>query len=275
MNYDRDPLFPFIVSSAPIKVDSALTQKWYRLLLLKEGSLRFTTARRVYSAGSILLFSPETAGDFRTSKGLSYGEIRFSDELVEEIDIRCWDDRFLALLQTLKESGEIVHAELDPRSLGAVARIFAEIDDEYRHTKDGYRTVIRLKLIELMVMIFRGTHGPAIPRQAQKPVWAMEDVIRHIQGNYTEEFSLQDLASQCGLNRSYFSRAFKDAAGTPLFEYINRLRIQKACLMLKRGNLPIVEIAFTVGYNNLSFFYRYFNRIMKMTPREYRAIAQK
>ena len=59
------------------------------------------------------------------------------------------------------------------------------------------------------------------------------------------------------------------------FEYINRIRIQKACLMLKRGNLQITEIAFAVGYNNLSFFYRYFSKIMKMTPREYRAIAQK
>jgi AraC-like DNA-binding protein len=277
MKNGREPLFPFAVSSSPIHLDSSHTRDWYRLLLLREGSLRFAASRgqTSFSGECVLLFHPETANIIRTSRSPSYEEIRFSDAFIEEIDIRCWDDRFLASLQTLKDSGDVVRVELNQQALEKIARLFREIDDEYGQAQDGYRTVIRLKFIELMVMIFRGSRSTKVKSETRKAAWSIDDVIRHIQENYTEEFNLQELASRCGLNRSYFSRSFKDAAGTPLFEYINRLRIQKACLLLKRGNLSVSEIAFAVGYNNLSFFYRYFSKIMKLTPREYRTAAQK
>lgn len=60
-----------------------------------------------------------------------------------------------------------------------------------------------------------------------------------------------------------------------MFEYLNRIRIQKSCLFLKRSSMSIVEIAFSVGYNNLSHFNRYFRRIMGMSPREYRNRSKK
>ena len=73
------------------------------------------------------------------------------------------------------------------------------------------------------------------------------------------------------MNTSDFSRRFKDLAGCPLFEFINRQRIKRACAMLKSSKLSIVEIALKVGYNNLSFFNRYFLRIMGVTPRAYKS----
>jgi AraC-like DNA-binding protein len=83
------------------------------------------------------------------------------------------------------------------------------------------------------------------------------------------------MAGLSGFNPSYFSRAFKHKAGMPLFEYVNHLRIRKACILLKRSALSIIEIAFSVGYNNISFFNRYFRKIMKMSPREYRISIKK
>ena len=52
------------------------------------------------------------------------------------------------------------------------------------------------------------------------------------------------------------------------------VRIQKSCLLLKRSDMPILDVAYAVGYNNISFFNRYFRKIMKMSPREYRRYAQ-
>jgi AraC-like DNA-binding protein len=56
----------------------------------------------------------------------------------------------------------------------------------------------------------------------------------------------------------------------PLFEYINRTRIRKACLLLRQPGLPVTAIALDVGYNSVSFFNRYFRRVMNVSPREYR-----
>jgi AraC-like DNA-binding protein len=101
--------------------------------------------------------------------------------------------------------------------------------------------------------------------------WSIDDAIRHIEAHYAEGFALEFFVSRCALNTSDFSRRFKEAAGCPLFEFINRQRIRRACVLLKNGDLPIIEIALAVGYNNPSFFNRYFLKIMGTTPREYRA----
>jgi hypothetical protein len=71
------------------------------------------------------------------------------------------------------------------------------------------------------------------------------------------------------------TRLFARQTGMHMFEYLNRVRIQKSCLLLKRSSMSIVEIAFAVGCNNLSHFNRYFRRIMEMSPRAYRNSRKK
>ena len=273
----EDPLFPFTISPAPVYESQVSSGDWYRLVLLDRGTLGFSTRddRPQFLGSCVLMYHPDSAQIVRKPSTPSYQEIRFSEAFIEEIDIRCWDDRFLQSVQNVRDQGTIVHVPLHLAELERISRLFQELLDECANGKDGYRTVVRLKVIELMVLIFRGSHQEAAQEREQRAAWAIDEIIQHIQDNYADDFSLEDLALKCGLNRSYFSRAFKNATGVPLFEYINRIRIQKACLLLKRGNMQIIEIAYAVGYKNLSFFYRYFNRIMRMPPREYRTMAQK
>jgi AraC-like DNA-binding protein len=145
--------------------------------------------------------------------------------------------------------------------------------------------MIRLKMLEILLLLERvceerGTGekaemaSPAEGRSEQaRDVASVAQIRDYIQENYTQNFNLQEMARSCGLNSSYFSRAFREAVGVPPFEFINRIRVQKACLLLKRTEMTILEIALTVGYNNISFFNRYFRKIMKMSPREYRNYA--
>jgi AraC-like DNA-binding protein len=102
-------------------------------------------------------------------------------------------------------------------------------------------------------------------------VWRIEDAKRYIEENYAQAFSLEFFTGKCAMNTSDFSRRFKDLAGCPLFEFINRQRIKRACALLKSSKSSIVDIALQVGYNNLSFFNRYFLRIMGVTPRAYKS----
>jgi AraC-like DNA-binding protein len=130
--------------------------------------------------------------------------------------------------------------------------------------------------VEFLVHALRELPGPTapllsaeIPKRGRGP-WRVEEVVSYIEKNYSETFSLEDFVARCALNTSEFSRRFKVLTGCPLFEFINRKRVQRACSLLKDGDLPIIEIAFSVGYNNLSFFNRYFLRLMGQTPSEYR-----
>lgn len=102
-------------------------------------------------------------------------------------------------------------------------------------------------------------------------VWSIGDAVRYIELNYAESLSLEWFVSRCAMNVTDFSRRFKEQAGCPLFEFINRQRVARACALLKSSDLSIIDIAEAVGYNNLSFFNRYFLRITGLSPRAYRA----
>ncbi|TFG79708.1 MAG: AraC family transcriptional regulator [Spirochaetales bacterium] len=104
-------------------------------------------------------------------------------------------------------------------------------------------------------------------------VWSVDDAIRYVEINYAETFSLEWFVSRCAMNVSDFSRRFKERSGCPLFEFINRQRVKRACTLLKSSDLPIIEVASVVGYNNLSFFNRYFLRIVGLSPRAYRGAS--
>lgn len=101
-------------------------------------------------------------------------------------------------------------------------------------------------------------------------VWSIENAIHYINLHFSQAFSVDFFVDKCALNAGDFSRRFKQLAGCPLFEYINRQRVRRACVLLKSSSASILQIADQVGYNNLSFFNRYFLRIMGCSPREYR-----
>ena len=100
-------------------------------------------------------------------------------------------------------------------------------------------------------------------------------MMEYVRGHYDEAFSLTDISSRCALSPASFSREFKRVAGRPLFEFINKVRIQKACSLLKYSHASVTAIAMDVGYNNVSFFNRYFRKTIGMAPTEYRAIAKR
>ena len=102
-------------------------------------------------------------------------------------------------------------------------------------------------------------------------VWSIENAIHYINLHFSQAFSVDFFVDKCALNAGDFSRRFKQLAGCPLFEYINRQRVRRACVLLKSSSSSILQIADQVGYNNLSFFNRYFLRIMGCSPREYRS----
>jgi AraC family transcriptional regulator, L-rhamnose operon transcriptional activator RhaR len=61
--------------------------------------------------------------------------------------------------------------------------------------------------------------------------------------NYRSEISLSDLALHSLLSKNYFSRLFKEVTGTNVSDYIQYLRTEQACTLLRTTDMKIVEIA--------------------------------
>ncbi|OGR24416.1 MAG: hypothetical protein A2277_00840 [Desulfobacterales bacterium RIFOXYA12_FULL_46_15] len=88
--------------------------------------------------------------------------------------------------------------------------------------------------------------------------------------NYNQPIDMKVLAENFGLSRRVFERRFKAATGnTPLF-YLQRSRVEAAKNLLETNSRPFNEIAFMVGYEDVSFFRKLFKKHTNLLPKEYR-----
>ena len=87
-------------------------------------------------------------------------------------------------------------------------------------------------------------------------------ILSWLHKQYIEPLSLQDIAEKAGMNKAAFCRFFKKKTGKTCFEYITELRINYACKLLKEANLPVTQICYETGFNNISNFNRQFKKII-------------
>lgn len=102
-----------------------------------------------------------------------------------------------------------------------------------------------------------------------------KDIITFCNENYMNDISLATISDSLHISRYYVSHIFAKRLHISFSDYINSLRVRKACELLKSGKGSITEIAFAVGYNSARTFDRCFSKIKDVTPREYRANALK
>ncbi|MFW5744854.1 MAG: helix-turn-helix transcriptional regulator [Spirochaetota bacterium] len=152
------------------------------------------------------------------------------------------------------------------RFLDELAPLLADLAAELHARPPAYRVRARSLLTDVLLSLYRASLVAGEPPATDG--FRLATVIDHIELNYAEPLRLEELAAMMETSPSHFSRVFRRETGVPLFEYINRTRIRKACVLLRRADLAITRIALDVGYNNVSFFNRYFRRIMRASPRE-------
>lgn len=127
-------------------------------------------------------------------------------------------------------------------------------------------------LARLFYLLYDG--GYVVPREQKRLTKGQErtmtTLIEWIEKNYTERITLARMAELCGLTPKYLCSFFKKMTGYTPTDYVNRLRIEKACLALSDGHTSITDAAFDNGFNELSYFSKLFKKYMNCTPREFR-----
>lgn len=96
----------------------------------------------------------------------------------------------------------------------------------------------------------------------------------YIVRNYSQSFSLDDIADHVGYTKQYFCSVFKQHYKMTLVEYLNEFRIGKAKELLADSSATISEIGSRVGFNSNSYFTRIFKQSTGITPSEYRGLSK-
>ncbi len=100
----------------------------------------------------------------------------------------------------------------------------------------------------------------------------IRDALNIIKKQYMQDITIQSIADQLGLDRSYFSNLFKKHTGITPMHFIIRYRMQKALTLLNCNKYSISVIATSVGYSDLFSFSRSFKKFYGVPPQKYKEI---
>lgn len=95
-------------------------------------------------------------------------------------------------------------------------------------------------------------------------------VCKYIQENFRKFLPLKEVSALVNLSESAFCKFFKRLTGKTYSDYVNEVRIGHACRLLQESEFAVAEIAYSVGFESLTYFNRVFVRKKKIKPREYR-----
>ncbi len=98
----------------------------------------------------------------------------------------------------------------------------------------------------------------------------MGRVFGYIHEHLTDPISRDAVAARASLSAGAFSRFFKTRTGKTLPQYVNELRVGRACSRLAETDDKVADIALDCGFENLANFNRQFQRLMNASPRAYR-----
>lgn len=102
------------------------------------------------------------------------------------------------------------------------------------------------------------------------PRWRLKRAIEYVDAHLDETVSLADLAAASGLTRMHFAAQFRAATGLRPHEYLLRRRIERAQQMLVGSDLPVVEVALSVGFQTQAHFTTVFKRFAGQPPLAWR-----
>ena len=118
--------------------------------------------------------------------------------------------------------------------------------------------------------LVRSVAHPAEQQANRLQSFYIREAIGYVKENYQSDISVEDIARQTGLNRSYFGKLFKSVVGRSPQQYLIGYRMAKACELLKLTALPVSEVGRAVGYPNQLHFSRAFKSVHGVSPREWR-----
>jgi AraC-like DNA-binding protein len=98
----------------------------------------------------------------------------------------------------------------------------------------------------------------------------VRDALNYISKNSHEQFSLSDAAKIAKVSQRQFTNLCRKQMGKSFIRFLNQQRCDKARKLIDSTDMSVASIAFEVGYEELSTFYRAFKKFMNKSPLEYR-----
>ena len=237
------------------------------LIRVLSGELFLTLDNRAQTlkTGDIAFINSETVHGATPSDCL-YECIVFNLGFLRTNNRQC--DAFIENLLT--HSSYLIERPTDNRIKTLVNLIFEETEKNGAGTPFKVIGLFHELLGEIEEKKLFTSHLPPSSDHDQKKVVKLKAVLKFLRENFASDITLDDMSAVAGFSRQYFCKFFKDMTGTTPVNYLMAYRIERAARKLLGSDLPITQIAFDCGFNDLSYFIKTFRSFKHVSPKEYR-----
>ncbi|MBE7011073.1 MAG: helix-turn-helix domain-containing protein [Ruminococcaceae bacterium] len=132
--------------------------------------------------------------------------------------------------------------------IGAIYQLFGVIIDNHLYSSSSVETTI----------------------SADKSIARLKNVLSYMRTNFHRQITLDDMADNAGMSAKYFCSQFRKMTTKTPIEYLNSYRIERAARKLLNSDDSVTDIAFSCGFNDLSYFIKTFKSIKGITPSKFR-----
>ena len=225
-----------------------------------------------FSGGSFMVVPPRlphtTSSDHGT-KGFWEWMYVDLDKLVS--DLSQYDSMMKkTMLKRIKKTGYLLTEKENP----VLAKLILGIMEEARNKKPYYKDSIRGLLGACVVEFLRLSDDEEKIMRSRSNTTLIAGALEFVSNHYMEEIRISDLADACSISESHFRRVFEEGMNMKPVDYINLIRIQNACELLKRTEKNMEEVSALSGFASISAFNRNFRKVMNISPYQWKKSSE-
>ena len=248
---------------------------YYQIYYVERGEL--THYVESYStkllAGDVFIIPPGVVHKIANNDEVSFYSLSFMPEIVDEIYHTA---EFAASFLQKMATETIIRPKITapPSEQLRIKRIIEDIFFEFEHQFSAAAESIKhyiAILVTLLARIYIDSADESLHTDDKSKSHLILYCMDYIKLNYFKKITLNDILRISTMSKSEFCKNFRKMAGYTFNEYLNQIRIRKACELIKNDN-KISTICLFCGYEDSSTFYRNFVKIMGVSPAKYKKL---
>ena len=149
--------------------------------------------------------------------------------------------------------------------LHAAVECYDSREDDYKRRASALLHSFLLQTAHEHLLAKNSAQG----RKIRKSDVIAEQLLRYLNQNYAKHLTSREIEELFEGNFDYLNRVFSSLTGSPVFAYLNILRINNAKQLISTTDLPFSEIAYLVGIEDRYYFSKLFRKMTGMSPTEY------
>ncbi len=200
--------------------------------------------------------------------------VKFLPEVINDSYSKVFEWKYiLAFLNSSKNN--INHLKNASSEYINLHRLLMGLYEESTKMQTGYEMFVIGYIYQLLASMARDKiidYNDVLAKE--KEMHKLEDVIKYIENNYSENLDMKKAAKILNISYSYFSRFFKKVTGKTFKEYVDFVRVCEMEKILISRNISISQAAFEVGFASVSSCNRVFRKIRNYSPINIKKIRQ-